>query len=419
MAILSWIGNAVAAAGVWGLQITAYDANSTYSITINGKSVSVVGQGGTIASTAAALTAALEASTIPEFVEIAWTCSGPGVNAIGNTAGLPFALAASVSGGTGTVSGPTEFVAATGPNDWGNAANWSTGSVPATGDTVYIANTSASILYGLSQSTVTLAALNIAASFTGSIGLPQYTGKYQQYRPTFLAIGASALNVGYGTGSGSPLVRVDTGSEQTAIVVSTTGSSSETGLYAFCWRGTNGSNTVEVLKGNVGIAALPTDSASCAVKIGYVSNQYGDSQVYIGPGAGVYSLYANGGSTTHWGSFSSSGSLRVDGGTVAVYGMTELAALLVNGGTVYWNSTGTLGFGSGATINPGGTLDFSQDMQPKTFATGQTITVAKGATMNDPANVLHAASGNIFVNTSGCSIDQVNLNLAIGRALYI
>ena len=70
MATKRWKGGALAVSQVGTFTLTAYDVLTTYKITINGKVVSVLGQGGTTATTATALQAALTASTIPEFTKV-------------------------------------------------------------------------------------------------------------------------------------------------------------------------------------------------------------------------------------------------------------------------------------------------------------------------------------------------------------
>ena len=68
---------------------------------------------------------------------------------------------------------------------------------------MYITGTSTSILYGLSQSAVTLTLLQIDASFTGTIGNPNYNPSgYYEYRPTYLAIGATTTTIGENGGAG-------------------------------------------------------------------------------------------------------------------------------------------------------------------------------------------------------------------------
>ncbi|MEQ9069333.1 MAG: LamG-like jellyroll fold domain-containing protein, partial [Gimesia chilikensis] len=96
-----------------------------------------------------------------------------------------------------------------GPHNWDVPANWNTNTIPASSDTVYIADSDIDILYGLDQSEVMLAELHVEQTFTGDIGLPRIntdggTGNsYYEYRETYLKIGATELFIGEKEGDGS------------------------------------------------------------------------------------------------------------------------------------------------------------------------------------------------------------------------
>src|SRR5581483_2527322 len=112
---------------------------------------------------------------------------------------------------------------------WNIGANWDTGAVPVLGDDIYIENSNVSILYGTDgastgvYSTFLMATLNIAASFTGQLGLADTNGSgssaYTEYRQRSLQLSAMLVNIGYGPGAGSSLIRLDTGLAQTNVVV--------------------------------------------------------------------------------------------------------------------------------------------------------------------------------------------------------
>lgn len=82
------------------------------------------------------------------------------------SSGVPMHITATTSGtstATKQTAGTNGAVANAGPLDWGTASNWSDLAVPITGDTVTIdsRSKSTSIIYGLNQSGVTLAALYV------------------------------------------------------------------------------------------------------------------------------------------------------------------------------------------------------------------------------------------------------------------
>ncbi len=131
MAVNVWNGHAQPVAQVVTITISGYHASTTYSITINSKTVSVAGTTDT-AGTASALQVALAASTIPEFAEVTWTYPGSGAVVTGTAAtpGVPFTATSSVSGGSGTIGAVTTTTANSGPNVYSATANWSLGYVP-------------------------------------------------------------------------------------------------------------------------------------------------------------------------------------------------------------------------------------------------------------------------------------------------
>src|SRR6516225_9532254 len=128
MATTRWRGDAPAVAQVQTVTIGTNDVSTTYKVTINGKTVSVPGDAGGASATATDLANAFKASTVPqEFAEIAWGAAGNVVTGTAAKLGRPFTLAASATGGTGTIS-TTITTANSGPNDASVPANWSSGT---------------------------------------------------------------------------------------------------------------------------------------------------------------------------------------------------------------------------------------------------------------------------------------------------
>ena len=138
MATRKWRGDAPKVAQISTVQVTAYDSSTTYIITMNGKTVSVVGITDA-PTTATALKTALAASIIPEFAEVIWTVNSSTVTGTAKTAGVPFTFTKSVSGGSGTM-GSVTTTAGSGPNDVSIAANWTGAALPTTSDDVVFEN---------------------------------------------------------------------------------------------------------------------------------------------------------------------------------------------------------------------------------------------------------------------------------------
>ena len=231
MATRIFAGDAVAVAQVDTVQITAFDAATTYILTINGKTVSVSGVTD-VAATTAALEVAWNASTIPEFAEV--TALDDDVDTItltAGTAGKPFTVTSSVSGGTGTIGAVASVTTNDGPNVW-SGNNFKTagvrGTIPAAADTVIIQDSDVSLLYNLDQSSAgAMADLQVFASYTGILGLDKTNedgDTYDEYRQRYLAIDVADIRIGDGDGSGSGKLRIQL--EGTATITSNNASSS-------------------------------------------------------------------------------------------------------------------------------------------------------------------------------------------------
>lgn len=373
-----WRGDAPAVAQVNTLTPGSVTIGNTFTATINSKSVTYTAAAATVADVVTGLTAALQTSTIPEFQEVTWAAGSGIITGTASTPGKPFTQTSSAATGTGTpgatlTTGTT--TASSGPNDWSIVANWSLGTVPVTGDDVYFDKSAQNCWYGLNQVGVTLNSLTISGSFTGQLGLPLWTGTYQQYRGTYLQIGATTITIGAGQGQGSGLIRINTGAIQTALSVQGSANSAETGAYPVQWYGTHASNTVQVTRGQLGISVGPSETATVAtLQVGYQSNQTGDATVFCGAGTTLTTISKSGGSLTlNSGATTitqTAGSMTVTTGNVTTW--------TVNGGTANYNGTGTI-----TTLNVGnaGTFNCTQDLRTRTVTNAN---IYKGGAINDP-----------------------------------
>jgi hypothetical protein len=153
-----------------------------------------------------------------------------------------------------------------GPNHWDTPSNWLPAGVPVSGDDVRFEFGDVSCLYGLDQSAVTLDALEIASSFTGSIGLPRRTNSgYVEYRTRDLTIRTPSILIGHGNGSSSSKIQLNTLDTQTALEIRNSGGSSEAGVPTILWYGSHASNTVKLMNGDLGIAVWSDQSAVVAL----------------------------------------------------------------------------------------------------------------------------------------------------------
>ena len=317
---------------------------------------------------------------VAEFAELTATLfSASVVHVTARTAGRPFTLTATENtAGTGTAT-RAAVTAATGPNHWDNASNWDTAVLPADGDTVYIDNSSVSILYGLDQSAIEPAAMHIGMSFTGEIGLPEVNaeGGYHEYRSQYLTIGPVILKIGAGTGTGSGRLKINSGTDPCALTVLNSGSSADE-LPAIIWKGTDVTNALVQTGGDLGVAVFGGETAVIATV-----NMSGGSLV-TGSGVTLSGALTHSGGSWEINSLVDTSMTQTAGNTV-INGTGNVDQLTLRGGSVVYNTTGTLG---GATIVSGdGVLDFSQNPVAKTV-TNAIDGYGQAASILDPGKVV-------------------------------
>ena len=408
MAIINWTGNAAAVAQIDTLTISGTDPSSgdTFTVTINGKAVSITGQT-TTAGAATALQAALAASTFPEFAEITWANPSSGtVTGTSKTAGRPFTITSFATSGSSTV-GTSTTTAGSGPNDLSIPANYDGGALPVNGDTLVVQGNVPDILYGLDAlSGVTLAYLRIV-NWTGQFGLPRInsTGRtpYAEYRPTYAAFGATLCDVGTpGGGQGPSLFKWNSGSVQTTLTVYSSGTGVEgTGFGAVIFKGTHTSNVVDVRSGSASIAQFGGETASVATL------QTSGGTVSCGAGVTLTTVRARGG-TGSIGVASAVTTLLVEGGTANVEGSGAVTNLTANAGTVNYQGSGTI-----TTLYTKGKVNFGQLLN----RTVTNCTIAAGGSISDPGGRTTFTNGIVF--ETGVRVADVTLDVGTGRTLSI
>lgn len=374
MAATSWLGRANATYHVSTHVVGGTAANGqVYSITINGKTISYTATGVDTNSTiATALQVLLAASTITEFAEITWTVGTATITGTGDTAGQEHVITSAATG-TGTLV-TTTTTTPSGPNNANDANNWSAAAVLTNGDVVTIAQP-VGITAGLDQSAVTLTAMTVMSSFTGSgvrIGRPRTnaTGSYTEFRNTYLKVGVTTLKIGVGEGAGPSNVNINLGSVQTTCEVRKTGQSADANTPSVLLLGTHASNSLDVQSGTVGVGYF--GEASTLDYLRLASN----ARVICGEGCTLGDIHGAGILTIS----SAADLLSQTGGDWTVNGTGAVAQITQTGGILRWNSSGTV---TAATI--GGTLDLSGDATPKTFTD---LTLSAKGSIYDPLGVL-------------------------------
>ncbi|PQO45870.1 hypothetical protein [Blastopirellula marina] len=364
----------------------------TFTLTYAGQTTAAI----SYAAAAATVETALETLSNIDAVAVSGSSGGPWVVEFqGSLASTNVALMSgdgdSLTGDDSQTLTVTTLVTPTGPHHWDEPANWDQASVPASADDVRLENSSSDILYGLSQAAVTLASLEIRASYDGAIGLPDvHAAGFREYLPTHLAIGATSIRIGEGEGSGVGRCRLATGAAQTDIAIFRTDVPSGENGYAVEWSGTHADNALSVCKGAVGVAVRAGDAAVLdCLNVGFVSDREADALVYLGDNVAVSDIVKNGGELVISGRSSAAiASLTTSAGMTEIRGTDGVDVLKVSGGNCYYWSTGPLG---GEPIVCGdGQLIFDGDLRPKTVS--GVIQV-----FGDKANVVDSA---IAVNAS-------------------
>lgn len=421
MTELIWRGGADAIAQISTITVTGtWATNDTATLTIGGYTLTLtVGTDTTTANIATALkemfngdaqtgtgdhTFSNTGDEIQPMNEIAATVNSSTVTFTHATAGKPFTLTVGeTTAGTGSLGSVTTSTAATGPDFWSNAENWSTGSVPVSSDDVVIDGRSNwDIKYGLDQSAVALTSLTIKNSYTKTIGLPEINKdnaaeNYPEYRDTYLQVQTSTLTIeGEGTGSGR--IKIDLGSATaTTMNISSRGNTAEQGIPALLILGTNASNIARVTRGDVGFAFYEGGSAHLAtLDVGFEDNQAGNSTVRCGDGVDLTNatVTQSGGSLTIE-TTTSSGTITQSGGTL--YVLAGAHAQIDVDGTLYYSGAGTL-----TTLNiSGGTVDFRRGAQAVTVTN---CVISRQSTLLDPAKRVTFTNG---IDVTRCGLNEL------------
>lgn len=354
------------------------DAATTYTLTTgNGKAVSVLGSVGTATQIAAALAAALEASTEGEFEELAGTSNTAVVTATGPEDGRPFTLTASVVGGAGTLTAGT-VVNGSSPHDLNKAANYSAGALPVNGDVVVVENSDEPILWGLAGLTTVTFTLQRRDTHTGQIGLPPVNedGGYPEYRARHLetaVTGATGLDIAVSSSDGPGQVRLrSTAASAVTLTVRGPGAGRGVGQEPVEVYGTPASSVVNSEGAGVAVAPLQGQTATVATLRAL------NSAVTVGSGVTLATINLVGSEAAINCSYTT---LTLDRGSFArVFGAAAGTTTTSDDGTIDWQSTGSPGT---ITLGSGGGFDCAN--APAGFAI-TSIATHENSVFNNPAD---------------------------------
>ena len=296
-----------------------------------------------------ALLAAL--TSPPEFLEMTWTENNSAIIATGLSTGKPFTIAEGP--GTGDWASITVSTNAKSPNHW-IAENFSGLALPANSDTVTITGLTStqSFKWGLDQSAVLLASLDIRADSAAEIGLPDLNtdnGTYYEYRDKELKIGATLLTIGLGEGQGSSRINIGLGATTCAATVYKTGTATNRGAVHIT--GGDASSTFHMLDGSVDLAMWSGSVGSWSIIV------VNGGTLNCGSGVTLATVEAAGISLVTIRSAATTVRTR-DNGRLTHIGSGNITTLDIQGGPVTIIATGAL---TVTTLNlyPGKELDLS------------------------------------------------------------
>jgi hypothetical protein len=401
MATVVFRGDAKADKQSGTIQVTAYDATTTYAIIINGKSITTLGVTDA-AGTASALYDLLTASEYPEFQEIDYEVSTDTLTLTAKTAGKSFTVTTSETGGTGSIGNYVAVTANSGPNNLSVVANYSTGALPGGGDTLIFENVDA---VNITEGLTALAGIALAQvwfrNWGGEIGLPQHNGRYWEYRNTYLQLQATEVIFDC---PNCQLARIDSQTYQTTLKVYSTGTSRVQNLETLCWKGTHNSNVVQADRGSIGIAVLAGETATVAtLNCGYVSQPESDSNVRcrsvtlttVNRIGGTLEL--NGGATTV--------NSRTGSGKLTVFGSGAFTTINCLAGDMEYLGSGTI-----TTLLLGSGQRFDSSRNEVGFTITNVVVMYKDAYFYDPAKRATMSGGYI---PTGCTQEEIKVNRGI------
>ena len=408
MATKTWTGRAASVAQVTKVTWSATGSH-TYNVTINGKTVSYVSTTSSLATIIDGLIAAWNASSEPEHQELiaAQRIESTvlvGLQLTARAGGVPHTITASASSGTATV---TEITAASGPNFWNLAANWSGGTLPSAADDLVLEDSSVPVLYGLTDTT-NYASLTIKASYNGAIGLPPTNAAgYPEYRTRFLTLGdgsgALVVNIGDGPGVGAGRILIDLNDGTGTVTVFASPANTLEGFPIQLF-GLDSSSVVNVYGGSI----LLDDPSSAAVSALNIIERPG---ARVRPSVSVSSRVTVTTITCMGGELileSNATTLTArDGATVTTRLASATPTVKVGSrARINWESSG--GISTKLTAEPGGTCDFGRVASTKTIAAAD---IHAGGTILDPLDKITWTTGVVLV---GARLADVTLDLGFG-----
>lgn len=256
------------------------------------------------------------------------------------------------------------FLPTSGAQLWDNAANWSLGAVPVTGDRAFIKSGDGTLVIttGSTQAAVLLAEYVAYDTFLGTLDVDFHATLERHGFPS----GSTNGN------SGSGKVIRSNGADAATVIVYTTGNSlrATSGIGALQWTGTHATgNKFYVYAGSVDIG---TDLSAAVVNDLDVQG----GTVNIGQNATTKNITQTAGTINHTGLSNSSGVVVLTGGKFNTFGATKFPTITVNAGTANLSHRAASGDSATTVIQNAGIVNLQGD--PRAFQVGTSFTFNGG-----------------------------------------
>lgn len=420
MSTRSYVGAAPLAAKVYtitpGGTIAATD---TFAVTCGGTTFTFTATTTTVAHVTAGLyaliAAAQTAGSSLEWAPLTAADATTALTVTTTTPGEDFTLTvavSNVSGGAAPTLTLTTTTANSGPEQYDNALNWSSATLPVDNDTIVIEG-NYNLRYGTLAS-VTPARV-IIRDFSGTIGLPPINanGRYPEYRSQYMLLGnaadAIAMTWDFMGNITSGLMRLSAADAQVTVNVYSTGTPSDPTIAALTLIGTHASNVLNVLSGSVASASESGEASTWA-----------NWRTGEGTFAGALDLELGLGCTLTTGT--------QGGGIVRL--VNDCATVVVDGGTLFLiddpdigtkltiNENATVVVVGGPTITAmliqGGKLDATKDIRPFTITSSS---VGIGSVIDDKFSRITLTNPQVFIG--GATLKNTTIDYGPNRSLAV
>jgi len=412
-----WLGNAASVFDLWTVSLSGTVTSQTYTMSINGKSVSYTSTGGdTVATVLTALVAAwnsispLPPPEIQELTAIGLPVGGPftSMTLTQKTSGKPSTISVATGGAaTFTIA---NTVPATGPNFFDNAQNWSGGVAPVNSDTLVFDVGKVPCKYNFNTS-LTGVTINVNEGYTGSIGLPAVNSDsqniYSEYRTTALTLAGGTVLI---NSSGITRCNLAFGANTASVRVLNCAARPNPNVPVILITGGNGSSSLNISKGDVGVAFYNGTTATFpTLNTAYLAQPQADVQLVCGLGATLTTVNKNGGTATLR-TGATTINQQISGGVLNLTDAAAITTLNVFGGTVNFDTSGTV-----ATVNLYGqsTFDCSGDTRGKTVTNPINVFDAR-VTIIDPGKGINSGTLTIAGNgASGFKVQHGSITTAV------